>query len=674
MKKITSILLFAYLIFSNNAFSQTPFSRVGEDTIIVSDGLSKQMFLWKNGQLNLLTAKSLKDNTEISFKTTAPDISHQEIPRKTSFQIHEAPASERVSAYSELQLTAEFENFAYVRTLRVYADSPGVEWRLKLRGENELFPENAVISGDLIEDPSLLSDNVPHYFFLPFASPHFSTKIVSFKEATDHQSNLVNEKTELPYRRPQYYRGNVLFAKNNQKPQTHLIVKLSPLQNAQSNYIGFDFSTDFSGTKVHSPGYDLDADSNENEWQEAYPLFVLLFAHDEETALNGYKKYELSIHRYLPERDNTFTMNTWGDRNRDSRVNEQFILKELDAAHRLGVTQYQIDDGWQQGLSKNSAQKADMLWDDWKTDDWKVNKTRFPNGLKPVTDKARSLGIGLGLWFNPSKNNYYSLWERDKSILLDLHRTHGISWIKIDGMSIGSKTEEKNVFNMLQGAMNAGNGNLQFNMDVTAGKRGGYFFFNHFGNTFLENRYTDWGNHYPHLTLRNAWQLAKYVPIQRFQIEWLNKWRNDDKYPMDDPLKPKNVPFDYQFAVAMIGQPLAWMEATALPEEAFAVSELVETWKKYRSDMQQGIIHALGDMPDGYSFPGFVSYADSKTYVLLFRENTPVGTASFTLPLGNLNGKTFVKLAGNGTLKAVKKNAMQISYSEPFEFLWGYFE
>ena len=46
-------------------------------------------------------------------------------------------------------------------------------------------------------------------------------------------------------------------------------------------------------------------------------------------------------------------MNTWRQ-DRDNRV-DGFILNELDAASRLGVTHYQIDDGWQQGLSRNSS-------------------------------------------------------------------------------------------------------------------------------------------------------------------------------------------------------------------------------------------------------------------------------------------------------------------------------
>ena len=67
-----------------------------------------------------------------------------------------------------------------------------------------------------------------------------------------------------------------------------------------------------------------------------------------------------------------------------------------------------------------------------------------------------------------------------------------------------------------------------FNLDATASRRGGYHMFNEYGNIFLENRYTDWQNYYPYWTLRNLWMLSKYVPAEKLQIEFQNKWRNTD--------------------------------------------------------------------------------------------------------------------------------------------------
>ena len=42
---------------------------------------------------------------------------------------------------------------------------------------------------------------------------------------------------------------------------------------------------------------------------------------------------------------------TWGDRNRDARVCETFVLQEIDRAAALGLDTVQIDDGWQKGTT-----------------------------------------------------------------------------------------------------------------------------------------------------------------------------------------------------------------------------------------------------------------------------------------------------------------------------------
>lgn len=678
------ILVFFTLLCTRAAAQEMPFVWSNEDTLIVNDGLSEQQYHLKEGQLHLIKTTLLSDQSIETFPDALPDRSAGVKPRETRKTITRYEETDRVVGYHQLELHSIHENQEVRRTLRKYDGVSGIEWGMSVKGDMEFLQAHGTGEADLIEDPNLLTGNNPYYFFLPFSTPHHTATILSFREATDHHTNIVHRRSVLPYRKSWYDRGSIFLAENNQTRRVHLIVKKSPIERAQSNYAGFDFSTDFTGVKVHSPGVDpssgVERDGDTPVWHEAYSIFVLMHAEDESKALEAYKSHELAMHRYLPHHDNTFTMNTWGDRNRDSRVNEEFILNELEIAARLGITHYQIDDGWQQGLSRNSAAKAGLLWDDWNASDWEVNPSRFPNGLTKVKKVADHLGMNLGLWFNPSKANNYAMWKRDQEILLGLHERYGVSWIKIDGLGIGNKPSEERVSEMLGGAIQESDGKLQFNMDVTAGHRGGYFYFNRFGNIFLENRYTDWGNYYPHLTLRNVWTLAKYVPIQRFQIEWLNKWRNDHQYSIDDPLKPSNVPFDYQFAITMIGQPLAWMEATGLPEEAFEVVPLIKAWKEARDEMQNGVISAIGNEPNGYSFPGFISRGEKKIFVLLFRENTisPMDNTSakgvYTLPHDDVTDKRFVRLAGDGILLNNNANHLEVEFQKPFQFLFGYFE
>ena len=128
-----------------------------------------------------------------------------------------------------------------------------------------------------------------------------------------------------------------------------------------------------------------------------------------------------------------------------------------------------------------------------------------------------------------------------------LYREYGIKVFKIDGLTIPSKEAETNLHRLFNKVLEETDEEVIFNLDATASRRGGYHMFNEYGNIFLENRYTDWQNYYPYWTLRNLWMLSKYVPAEKLQIEFLNKWRNTDKYK-GEVFAPENYSFEYLFA------------------------------------------------------------------------------------------------------------------------------
>lgn len=208
---------------------------------------------------------------------------------------------------------------------------------------------------------------------------------------------------------------------------------------------------------------------------------------------------------------------------------------------------------------------------------------------------------------------------------MDLYRKYGVKVFKIDGLTIPTKRAETNLRRLFDTVVEQSGGDVLFNLDATASRRGGYHMFNEYGNIFLENRYTDWQNYYPYRTLRNIWQLSRYVPAERIQVEFLNKWRNADKYA-GDPFAPAVHGFDYLFATTLAGQPLAWLESQNLPDEAFGIAPLVEAYRRVAAQFHAGIILPVGEEPSGRSWTGFQSIvSDSEGYLLLYREATPVG-------------------------------------------------
>ena len=71
-------------------------------------------------------------------------------------------------------------------------------------------------------------------------------------------------------------------------------------------------------------------------------------------------------------------------------------LQELaDLARSVGVERYVLDDGWFRGRRDEDAGRGD----------WWVDEQVWPNGLGPRADYVRSLGMQLGLWFEPEMVN-----------------------------------------------------------------------------------------------------------------------------------------------------------------------------------------------------------------------------------------------------------------------------
>jgi len=75
----------------------------------------------------------------------------------------------------------------------------------------------------------------------------------------------------------------------------------------------------------------------------------------------------------------TFVYNTWHPFGK--QINEKLIMELAKDAADAGMKEFVIDDGWQDNYG-----------------DWGIDKTKFPNGLKPVFDYIKSLGMKPGLW------------------------------------------------------------------------------------------------------------------------------------------------------------------------------------------------------------------------------------------------------------------------------------
>jgi len=393
-------------------------------------------------------------------------------------------------------------------------------------------------------------DDIIEHLALP--KGHWSFEAVKFRVVTDYNDWLVNVEEGEIFRKDQRIIGSILRLEERVKGEQIFIVKESPIGDDQVLWPGHDFITRDKSVRVVGGGVDPQKLDPKN-WQRAYTVSVGVAKSGRYEALKALREYRESLRSYSYARDGMVLLNTWGDRGRDASMGEAFVLRELQAAHKLGLSHFQLDDGWQAGLSQNSSKAEGKMWDRWTKEAWQVHPKRFPSGLGPVIKQAQEYDIELGLWFNPSTVNEYALWRRDAQILIDIYQKHGIRVFKLDGITIPSMQTRYNFEKFLQLVYDKTDGNVVFNIDVTASRRLGFVNpLNSYGNIYVENRYTDWGNYYPYRTLKNLWSLSAYLPPQFLQMEFLNIWRNQDKYPSDDPYAPANVPFDYAFAVTMM--------------------------------------------------------------------------------------------------------------------------
>lgn len=326
--------------------------------------------------------------------------------------------------------------------------------------------------------------------------------------------------------------------------------------------------------------------------------------------------------------------NTWGDRSRDGRVCEAFVKREIDAAAALGLDAVQIDDGWQKGVTVNALRPQGGRWEGYYEADpafWTPHPVRFPNGLVPLVHYAAQKGLRLGLWFAPDSSGEFANWQRDADTLLEMWSGWGIGIFKLDSVKLRTPLARKRYLALLDAVCRRSGNRIILQQDVTAEQRMGYLAQRRYGMLFVENRYTDFGNYYPHRTLRNLWCLARFLPAQRLQMELLNNGRNLARYA-DDPLAPALYAPDYLFAAAMAAQPLFWMELTGLsPDFVRRLRPILRAYKRHREALWQCDVRPVGSEPDGCSFTGFLFTAPGgrQGYLLAFRENTAEGRGLF---------------------------------------------
>jgi alpha-galactosidase len=203
-------------------------------------------------------------------------------------------------------------------------------------------------------------------------------------------------------------------------------------------------------------------------------VFTVLYKHsDPAVALNTVipdfvrKHIGMRIEQ-LPKKP-MFVYNTWIPFYQN--INEGLVKELAKAAAECGVEEFIIDDGWQVGTGSSDRIRTDEQVDEqeaWLAD-WKVDTKKFPNGLRPVFDEIRALGVRPGVWLSiaiadPVNRAYFKehpewfvvgkdgqlanlhtdngksktacmgteWYDYIKKVALHLVKEHGLSYLKLD--------------------------------------------------------------------------------------------------------------------------------------------------------------------------------------------------------------------------------------------------
>ena len=124
-----------------------------------------------------------------------------------------------------------------------------------------------------------------------------------------------------------------------------------------------------------------------------------LYAARSDTGLNGLSD---RLHPFvrdqilggrLKSRPRPIHFNTW------EAVYFRHDLDELkalaDSAKAVGAERFVLDDGWFRGRNDDTSSLGD----------WTPDPVKYPNGLAPLIDHVRSLGLEFGLWVEPEMAN-----------------------------------------------------------------------------------------------------------------------------------------------------------------------------------------------------------------------------------------------------------------------------
>jgi hypothetical protein len=347
-----------------------------------------------------------------------------------------------------------------------------------------------------------------------------------------------------------------------------------------------------------------------DRYRGGWAEWCLLYTGGDDERELAFKRFDRLRYPVDPTRDVYIMANTWGsgnrrpgERGRDFAM-EDVVMREIDSQADLGIDVQQIDDGWQVPPHVN----------DWHCEAWRPHPERYPEGWARVADRARQKGVTLGLWAPAQAIPLEDLkYNFDRG---------GFRYYKLDFARLGGRDEIDALMDKVRAFIRYTGHRVRVNWDVTENPaRYGYFFAREYGLLYLENRkpvIPPSTVYRPHTVLRDAWQAAKYLNLNKVQCSVQNVDRVDRE--RSDAALHSHA---YCVAITLMATPL-FFQLTHLyrPEARDQIRALLSLYKAHRGHIYRGYVFPIGTKPDNASWTGFQCHlpGEGVGYFTVFRE------------------------------------------------------
>lgn len=361
-----NVLLLLFLTFLPLVTKAFPFARWDEKQLILDNGIVQRIIELPAVAGNFMTSSYTPRTAEkmnyfskknADFRFEANGVAYSGSGKWTMLEIKEITDSYQGSG-TAVTLLSEDRKIELTLSFLLYPDMPVIRKKLNItnRGEEKI----------LLESVDVERFTTTGYFSTTFSSIY--SDYGRRESVGPYEGNLQDALVII--HNPEWEQGIVI---GNEAPGV-----------CKRTAFCWDDEDITSGLSHKTALFPFGKWLDKNESFETPQVFTMVYngKGPEEmlnTAVPDFVRKHMGIRLSVTDHKPTFVYNTWEPFKKD--IDEKLIMELAKAASDAGMKEFIIDDGWQDNYG-----------------DWGINKKKFPNGLKPVFDYIKSLGMKPGIW------------------------------------------------------------------------------------------------------------------------------------------------------------------------------------------------------------------------------------------------------------------------------------